>query len=95
VTVLGGNENWRNAIVQALGHVALAGNKLLDAGGVTVVGGNVNWRSAIVQALGHVAPVVVVRLFVIWGGPYNVPIVTLYFVLFSSVNMHRKHEYHE
>jgi hypothetical protein len=55
VTELGGNPNWRSAIVIALGHVALAGNKLLDDGGVTVGGGNANWRSAIVIALGHVA----------------------------------------
>jgi hypothetical protein len=37
VTFCGGNENWRNAIVIALGHVALAGNKLLDAGGMTAL----------------------------------------------------------
>jgi dipeptide/tripeptide permease len=55
VTFLGGYQNWRTAIVIALGHVALAGNKQLDDGGVTFLGGNVNWRSAIVIALGHVA----------------------------------------
>ena len=59
-------------------HVALAGNKLLDDGGVTVLGGNVNWRSAIVIALGHVALVVVVRLFVIWGVPYNVVVIIVF-----------------
>ena len=69
VTVVGGIVNWRNAIVLALGHVALAGNKLLDDGGVTFLGGNANWRSAVVIALGHVALQVQVNLLVKGGEP--------------------------